>query len=96
MQEVLADHLGGQEDEAVAGRHGVHADESDELLELGLAVEQPHGAAADVGPGFVNVGLRVVGDDVVVERVAGQPVDGWEVALGGESVVEAPEDLDDA
>mmetsp|Transcript_40100 Transcript_40100/g.123888 ORF Transcript_40100/g.123888 Transcript_40100/m.123888 type:complete len:654 (-) Transcript_40100:17-1978(-) len=94
LEELLADHLGGLEDDLVRLGQRVLADELHDLLQLLLALEDlgDDGAQAEVlGVELAEVRLEAL----EVLGVRDEPVDGREVLTLREALLEAPEDLDD-
>src|SRR3989441_2872711 len=94
-EEVFLDHLRSLQDDPLSLGESVGTAEHDYLAEVLVALGKIHCHLSEVnpfGPDFFGIpGL----ESVEVERVACQPVDGWEVAPLGKFGVKGPEDLDD-
>ena len=95
LQEVLADHFAGLDDEALLVLERVGADELDDLLEAGLAGEDRADPGALVGEVLGDV-LAVPGvQEALVQAVGPVPVDRREVPAVRQLRVQRPEGAHD-
>src|SRR5437660_5930523 len=95
-EEVFLDHLRGFQNDPLSLGEGVGTDEHDDLAEFFVALEKIHCNFSEINPFGADFFRIPCFESVKVERVACQPVDGWEVASLSKLGVESPEHLDDA
>jgi hypothetical protein len=75
VQEVFTHGAGCFELETGDRRQRVLADETDDLLEFGLFLQQAHGVSPEAAPFWCDGLVHPVVDFVSVQRVAVEPVD---------------------
>src|SRR6266705_2266153 len=96
LEEDLTDHPRDLERELLVRRQGIRADEPDDFLELRLFLQRARGPRSQLRPFLVHVLPEPVLQDLRVQAVRLEPVDGREVPPSPQGGVQSPEHLHDA
>ena len=93
MQKVFADRAGGFQLQAISGGQRIHTNQFYDFVQLRFLLQKAHQLLFQFRPVFMDVAVKPLGGAVGVQRIAGQPVDGREVAGVGQRRIQAPEYL---